>query len=82
MDIAERVRLVLARVMMVDGSRLTSTALLAEDLQASSLDRIELVMALEDEFHIEISENAAESIKTVGDIIRYVETKAAPLPTA
>jgi acyl carrier protein len=82
MNIAERVRLVLARVMMVDAGRLTDAALLADDLDASSLDRIELVMALEDEFHIEISENAAESIKTVGDIIRFVEAKAAPHPAA
>lgn len=75
MDIADRVKGVMAQVMMIDKTRLDPAALLVDDLQATSLDRIELIMALEDEFKIEIPEGE-ESIKTVGDIIAYVEARA------
>lgn len=76
MQTADRVRHVLQKVMVIDGARLTDDARLVEDLEATSLDRIEIIMALEDEFSIEISQDAAESIKTVGDVIHFVEARA------
>ena len=46
---------------------------IVEDLKGDSLDAVELVMAIEEEFHIEIADEAAEKMKTVGDIMSYVE---------
>jgi acyl carrier protein len=46
---------------------------IVEDLKGDSLDAVELVMAIEEEFHIEIADEAAEKMKTVGDVITYVE---------
>lgn len=46
-----------------------------EDIDADSLDIVELVMALEEEFDLEISDQEIENIKTVGDIVRYIESK-------
>lgn len=46
-----------------------------EDIDADSLDIVELVMALEEEFDLEISDKEIENIKTVGDIVRYIESK-------
>ncbi len=52
---------------------LTRETLLMEDLDADSLDAVEIIMAIEDEFDIEIPDEIAESIKTIGDIIDHVE---------
>jgi acyl carrier protein len=60
-----------AREQCIDSARLT------EDLKADSLDVIEVVLALEEEFSIEIPDEAVEKIKTVGDIIAYVEKHGA-----
>lgn len=76
MQTADRVRQVLQKVMVIDGARLTDDARLVEDLEATSLDRIEIIMALEDEFGIEISQDAAETIKSVGDVVRFVQAQA------
>ena len=46
-----------------------------EDIDADSLDIVELVMALEEEFDLEISDQEIENIKTIGDVIRYIESK-------
>ena len=46
-----------------------------EDLDADSLDIVELVMALEEEFNLEISDEEVENIKTVGDVVRYIEAQ-------
>lgn len=46
-----------------------------EDIDADSLDIVELVMALEEDFDLEISDQEIESIKTVGDVIKYIESK-------
>lgn len=54
---------------------ISAASLLQEDLLADSLDQIELVMALEDEFGIEVPDDDMEAIKTVGDIVAYVEKK-------
>lgn len=52
---------------------LTRSTMLMEDLDADSLDAVEIIMAIEDAFDIEIPDEMAESIKTIGDIIDYVE---------
>jgi acyl carrier protein len=75
MQTADRVRHVLQKVMVIDSARLTEDARLVEDLEATSLDRIEAIMALEEEFNIEIPQDAAESIRTVGDLVRFVEAR-------
>jgi acyl carrier protein len=75
MQTAERVKQVLQKVMVIDGARLTDEARLVEDLETTSLDRIEAVMALEEEFDIEIPQDAAESIRTVGDLVRFVQAR-------
>ena len=54
-------------------SSLTRDTSLMDDLDADSLDAVEIIMAIEDEFNIEIPDEMAESIKTIGEIIDYVE---------
>jgi acyl carrier protein len=57
----------------VDGEKVTDNASFIEDLGADSLDTVELVMAFEEEFGIEIPDDAAESIVTVGDAVKFIE---------
>jgi len=57
----------------VDADKVTENASFIEDLGADSLDTVELVMAFEEEFGIEIPDDAAESIVTVGDAVKYIE---------
>jgi len=57
----------------VDAEKVTDTASFIEDLGADSLDTVELVMAFEEEFGIEIPDDAAESIVTVGDAVKYID---------
>ncbi len=56
-----------------DADKVTADANIQDDLGADSLDVVDLVMALEDEFEIEIPDEAVENIKTVGDIVKYIE---------
>ncbi|MBP0965791.1 MAG: acyl carrier protein [Oscillospiraceae bacterium] len=56
-----------------DADKVTLDANIQDDLGADSLDVVDLVMALEDEFEVEIPDEAVESIKTVGDIVKYIE---------
>ena len=75
MALFERVREVIVRELSVPESQVTEDATFDGDLRADSLDVVELVMALEDEFDIEIPEEDAENIHTVGDAVRYLEEK-------
>ncbi len=75
MALFERVREVIVRELSVPESQVTENATFDGDLRADSLDVVELVMALEDEFDIEIPEEDAEKIQTVGDTVRYLEEK-------
>ena len=59
--------------MNVDAEKVTDNASFIEDLGADSLDTAELVMAFEEEFGIEIPDDAAESIVTVGDAVKYID---------
>ncbi|HIU36600.1 MAG TPA: acyl carrier protein [Candidatus Fimenecus excrementigallinarum] len=71
--IFEKVRDIICEQFEADPDTITPETLLAEDLDADSLDMVDLVMSFEDAFQIEVPEDAAEEIKTVGDIVRYIE---------
>jgi len=73
--VLERVTKVVVDRLGVDESEVKVEASFREDLGADSLDVVELVMELEDEFDMEISDEDAEKIATVGDAISYIETK-------
>jgi acyl carrier protein len=74
--IAERVKLIVAEQLGVDEDQVTSEASFMDDLGADSLDTVELVMALEEEFDIEISDEDAEKIQTVQDAVDYITENA------
>src|ERR1700722_2021344 len=76
-DTAERVKKIVVEHLNVDADKVTDTASFIEDLGADSLDTVELVMAFEEEFGIEIPDDAAESIVTVGDAVKYIDKSAA-----
>lgn len=71
-SIEERLKRIISEQLGVDESQVTREASFEEDLNADSLDLVELIMSLEEEFDIEISEEDAEKIKTVGDAIDYI----------
>jgi acyl carrier protein len=75
MALYEKVRDVIVRELSVPESKVSEEATFDGDLSADSLDVVELVMALEDEFDVEIPEEDAEKIRTVGDAVRYLEAK-------
>lgn len=72
--VLERVTKVVVDRLSVDESKVTAEASFREDLGADSLDVVELVMELEDEFDMEISDEDAEKIATVGDAVKYIES--------
>ena len=73
----EKVRDIIVETLGCDAEAVTLTASLADDLGADSLDVVDLVMSLEEEFDVEIPDNQVENIKTVGDIVRYIEDNVA-----
>ncbi len=73
----DRVRAIIAEQLGVKLEEVTDAASFVEDLGADSLDTVELVMALEEEFGIEIPDEDAEKMATVGDAIKYIDQKAA-----
>jgi acyl carrier protein len=76
-SIEEKVRRIIEEKLSVSPDQITLSAKFAEDLKADSLDTVELVMALEDEFGLDIPDEEADKIKTVGDAIKYIENKTA-----
>ncbi len=72
----ERVSKIVAAQLGVDEAAVVPEASLIGDLHADSLDLIELVMSLEEEFGLEISDEGAELIRTVGDAVTYVEARS------
>ncbi len=72
-EIAERVKKISVEHLDVDAAKVEPKASFIDDLGADSLDIVELVMAFEEEFDIEIPDDAAETIQTVGDAISYIE---------
>ena len=73
----EKVKSIIAEQLGVKPEEVTEQASFVDDLGADSLDTVELVMALEEEFGIEIPDEDAEKITTVGEAIKYIEAKAA-----
>jgi acyl carrier protein len=75
-NIAERVKKIVVEHLGVEESKVTPEASFIDDLGADSLDTVELVMAFEEEFGCEIPDDAAESILTVGDAVKFLEANA------
>ena len=76
-DIAERVKKIVIEHLSVEADKVVDKANFIDDLGADSLDTVELVMAFEEEFGVEIPDDAAETIVTVGDAVRFLEKNAA-----
>ncbi len=72
-ELFQKVRSIIAQQLGADEAEITEESHFIEDLGADSLDTVELVMALEEEFGIEISDEDAEKIQTVGDVIKYIK---------
>ncbi len=71
--VEEKVKEIIVEQLGVNPEQVTPTAKFIEDLGADSLDTVELVMAFEEEFDIEVPDEEAEKLQTVGDVIRYIE---------
>ena len=74
-DISERVKKIVVEHLGVESDKVVDSASFVDDLGADSLDTVELVMAFEEEFGSEISDSEAEKILTVGDAIKFIESK-------
>jgi acyl carrier protein len=76
LDIAERARTIVVEQLVVDPDEVLDDASFIEDLGADSLDMVELALKFEREFGLEISDDAVESIRTVGDAVKFLEKHA------
>ncbi|MBO1005249.1 acyl carrier protein [Pseudogracilibacillus auburnensis] len=74
-EVFDRVKEIIVEQLDVEESEITMEASFRDDLEADSLDVVELVMELEDEFDLEIADEEAENINTVGDAVNYIEGK-------
>lgn len=77
MAVAEKIKTIIAEQLGVKQEEVTEGAKFIDDLGADSLDTVELVMALEEEFSIEVPDEDAEKMTTVGAAIKYIEEKTA-----
>ena len=71
----DKIKNIVVEQVMVDADQVTEDASFVDDLGADSLDTVELIMAFEEEFDIEIPDEDAQKIKTVKDIMDYIESK-------
>ena len=76
-SISEKVKDIIVEQLGVNPEQVTDTASFIEDLGADSLDTVELVMAFEEEFGVEVPDEDAEKLQTVGDVVTYIEKKTA-----
>ena len=76
-DVAERVKKIVVEHLGVEADKVVDSANFIDDLGANSLDTVELVMAFEEEFGVEIPDDQAETIVTVGDAVKYLEKASA-----
>lgn len=76
MSVEERVKAIIVEQLGVDAEEVTSEASFVEDLGADSLDTVELIMAFEEEFGVEISDEEAEKIRRVKDAVEYIDKHA------
>lgn len=74
-DVKDRVKEIIVDLLGVEDDKITLEANFREDLEADSLDLVELIMAFEEEFGGEISDEEAQKITTVGEAVTYIETK-------
>lgn len=72
-DISSKVKAIIVEKLVIDESEVTDTASFQQDLGADSLDTVELIMEFEKEFNIQISDEDAEKIQTVADVINYIQ---------
>ncbi len=71
----EKIRTILCEQLELEEDQVTMDSSIMEDLGADSLDLVDLLMSLEDQFNLEVPDEDVEKIKTVGDLVRYVEEK-------
>lgn len=71
--ILDKIKEILAEQLSVDPDKITMDSLLEEDLDADSLDAIDIVMSIEDEFRIEVPDEVIADMKSVGDIVNFIE---------
>ncbi len=71
--IFEKIKKIIAEQLDIDADEITLESSIIDDLDCDSLDVVDMVMSFEDEFGIEIPDDAVEKIKTVGDIVKFVE---------
>jgi acyl carrier protein len=76
MSVQDRVKAIIVEQLGVDAEEVTAEASFVEDLGADSLDTVELIMAFEEEFGVEISDDDAEKIRKVRDAIEYIDKRA------
>ncbi|PTM59099.1 acyl carrier protein [Desmospora activa] len=74
-DTLERVQKIVVDHLGVDAAQVTPEAAIKDDLGADSLDVMDLILELEDEFSLEIADEEAEKINTVGDIVTYIDSR-------
>ncbi len=72
-DISSKVKAIIVEKLVIDESEVTDTASFQQDLGADSLDTVELIMEFEKEFNIQISDEDAEKIQTVADVVNYIQ---------
>lgn len=75
-DIESRIKKIVAKNLDIDESRITPDSRFVDDLGADSLDQVELIMAFEEAFGVEIPDEVAEKVRTVGDTIKYIRDNA------
>lgn len=75
-DTADRIKKIVIEHLSVDADKVTENASFIDDLGADSLDTVELVMAFEEEFGIEIPDEAAETIQSFGDAVKYISANS------
>jgi len=73
MESRDRIKKIIVDLLGVDESKITENSSFFDDLGADSLDIIELILEIEEEFNIEIPDKEAEKIKTVGDVVKYLD---------
>ena len=69
----EKVKSILAEQFDVEEDSITAETYIMEDLGADSLDKVDLIMSLEDEFEFEVMDNDVDNIKTVGELVKFIE---------
>ena len=69
----EKIRAILCEQLELNEDQVTMNSNIAEDLGADSLDVVDLIMSIEDEFGVEVPDESIETIKTVGDVVNYIE---------